>query len=49
MALLDMQAMASTRCGGGCDGGGDGGGGGYGGGSEFSLALCDSIYSFAVC
>jgi Lanthionine-containing peptide SapB precursor RamS len=43
MALLDMQAMASTR------GGGDGGGHGGGGGSDLSLALCDSLVSFILC
>jgi Lanthionine-containing peptide SapB precursor RamS len=37
MALLDMQGMSQTRC------------GGNGGGSTLSIALCDSTASVTLC
>jgi Lanthionine-containing peptide SapB precursor RamS len=43
MAILEMQGMKPTRCGGGH------GGGGGGGGSDLSLLLCDSMISIALC
>ena len=49
MALLDMQAMASARCGGGGDCGGGGHGGGHGGGSDLSVLMCDSTCSLTFC